>query len=146
MKALDFTLLPPHFHGMADLSQPDPAKPLRDAQHELFAQARSQGMNQADAYIAAGYSPHGGNASRLARTESIAARVTWLQTQAAHEAVLTTAEKRRICREIALSGENRDRLAAIKVDNDLGGDGAEANRGAPVIVVRIGGDSDAEEA
>ncbi len=54
--------------------------------------------------------------------------------------VLTLVEKRQICAEIARHAEKEsERLQAIKVDNDLACEGAEAAREAAVFVVRIGG-------
>ena len=49
------------------------------------------------------------------------------------------AEKRRICAEIARDGENKDRLAAIKVDNDLAVEGAEAaaNKAMEIIIRKL---------
>jgi len=122
----------------------DPSEPLHDAQHERFAQLLAAGSSQTQAYAGAGYEEHAGNASRLSRNENVKARILWLKKQAQSDTVLTIAEKRRICHEIATQGENRDRLNAIKVDNDLAFDGSEANK-TPVIVVRIGGIDDDDD-
>ena len=123
----------------------DPSKPLPDAQHERFACELAKGASQDEAYELAGFSRNRGNACRLKAKESVSQRVKWLQEQAASADVLTIAEKRRICAEIARGGEHRDRLNAIRVDNDLAADGAEANRPAQVIIVRIGGADDGDD-
>lgn len=122
----------------------DPTLPLRDSQHERFAQLLAAGSSQTEAYVGAGYEEHASNASRLSRNDKVQARILWLKQQAESDCVLTIAEKRRICREIATQGENRDRLNAIKVDNDLAFDGSEANK-TPTIVVKIGGFDDDDD-
>jgi hypothetical protein len=122
----------------------DPTLPLRDSQHERFAQLLAAGSSQTQAYAGAGYEEDAGNASRLTRNDKVAQRVLHLKKLGETECVLTIAEKRRICREIATQGENRDRLNAIKVDNDLAFDGSEANK-TPTIVVKIGGFDDDDD-
>lgn len=123
----------------------DPSQPLANARHERFACELAKGCSQDEAYINAGYSANRGNATRLLNAkDSVRKRVEWIKKQAAAGDVLTIAEKRRICADIARGGEHRDRLAAIKVDNDLASEGAEANK-ETIIVVRIGGHSDADE-
>lgn len=122
----------------------DPSKPLADAQHERFAQFLAEGRSQLEAYTKAGYSPNDGNATRLKSNERVLQRVNWLKEQAAKRCVLTLERKRQICFEIAETGENRDRLNAIKVDNDLAGDGSEANK-QPIVLVKIGGFDDEDD-
>lgn len=60
---------------------------LSDPKHEAFAQALAKGMNQSDAYVAAGYKAKGSsikvNASRLLTKANIEARVRELQAIAA---------------------------------------------------------------
>jgi hypothetical protein len=64
--------------------------------------------------------------------------VLWLQQQAASDDVLTLKEKRQITAQIARTGDkNADRLNAIKVDNDLAGDGSEA-KGAGALAMLLG--------
>ncbi len=67
----------------------DPSKPLKDAQHELFAQALARGETQRQAYVTAGYEQHDGNASRLSNNERVSQRVEWLKAKAAKKTVLT---------------------------------------------------------
>lgn len=52
---------------------------LKNARHELFCQALSQGMTQDAAYKAAGYQPNRFNAHRLNTNEHIRTRVAELQ-------------------------------------------------------------------
>jgi len=117
----------------------DPAKPLQDSQHERFACELAKGASQNEAYELAGFKSHTGNASRLRANESVSQRVLWLKTQAASDTVLSMIEKRQICAEIARGGEDKDRLAAIKVDNDLAVEGAEAaaNKALEVIIRKL---------
>ena len=79
---------------------------LPNARHERFAQARAKGKSADDAYKAAGYRAHSGNAARLSGIESVRSRVAELQDKGA-EKVLVTVE--------TLSAELEEvRLAAIK--------------------------------
>ena len=52
---------------------------LKNTRHEKFAQALAQGKSQLEAYEIAGYSPHRGNASKLASENIILVRVHELQ-------------------------------------------------------------------
>lgn len=124
----------------------DASQPLANARHERFACELAKGCSQDDAYCKAGYKPDRGHAARLAANGSVLARKEWLQKQAAGDDVLTLAEKRRIAADIARKGDkDADRLNAIKVDNDLAGDGSEANKEATVVIVRIGGAGNADD-
>lgn len=107
----------------------DPSQPLQNARHELFAQAWAKGGSGSDAYAEAGYDAKNAesNATRLMGNDGIKARRDWLQSQAATGTVLTIQRKREILREIAEDGEKDcDRINAIKADDNLAGDGAEA--------------------
>ena len=116
----------------------NPAEPLADAQHERFACELAKGASATAAYRVAGYKPHRSAASRLLANVNVSARVAWLKEQAAVGDVLTMAEKRRIAAEIARTGaRNADRLNAIKVDNDLAGDGSEA-KGIGALALLLG--------
>jgi phage terminase small subunit len=61
--------------------------PLENARHERFAQALFNGMDATDAYAAAGYQGHAGNAHRLRTNENIRARVVELQSKVEVKAV-----------------------------------------------------------
>jgi hypothetical protein len=116
----------------------NPAEPLPDAQHERFACLLAKGTGVSAAYVLAGYKESPASATRLSKKVNVAARVEWLQKQAATGDVLDLAEKRRITAEIARTGDkNADRLNAIKVDNDLAGDGSEA-KGQGALALLLG--------
>lgn len=59
------------------------------ARHERFAVALAAGMTVGDAYAAAGFRPHRGNASRLSANERVQSRVSEIQSRAARRAVTT---------------------------------------------------------
>ena len=54
---------------------------LTNPRHEAFARARARGALLDAAYEDAGFAPDNGHASRLARTEAIAARIAELKEQ-----------------------------------------------------------------
>ena len=62
---------------------------LRNAKHEMFAQALAKGMDVDEAYVEAGYTHNRGNASRLKATENVKARVAELMGRAETGVVLT---------------------------------------------------------
>lgn len=144
------------------MSRPiDASLPLSNAGHERFAQERAKGKSAAAAYRLAGYKPDRGHAARLAANGSIVARIEALQRMAATSTVLTIAEKREFIARVVRSSpsaatmENADcelvmtkmgpvpvfpsKAALIKLDNDLAGDGSDANREGVTVVVTIGG-------
>mgnify|MGYP000874315646 CR=1 FL=1 len=107
----------------------DPSRPLENARHELFAQAVARGLSDSEAYREAGYKGEEPNkrSSEIRANPGISERVEWLQKQGATATVLTIQRKREILFKIAEGGEkDSDRISAIKADNDLAGDGAEA--------------------
>jgi phage terminase small subunit len=65
---------------------------LQNPRHEKFAQALAEGKNQLEAYAIAGYSPHTGNASKLASDKSIVERVAELQQRIANITQKATAK------------------------------------------------------
>jgi phage terminase small subunit len=65
---------------------------LKNAKHELFAQALAAGASAVDAYKAAGYKVDRGAASRLSANVSIRARVAELQKEAADKLVMSLEE------------------------------------------------------
>jgi len=65
---------------------------LFDQRRERFAQLVAEGKSTHDAYIAAGYKPNRGNATRLKANEVIRKRVQELQNEAAMEAKITKAD------------------------------------------------------
>lgn len=53
---------------------------LKNARHELFAQAVASGKNPSEAYVLAGYQPDSGNASKLNTKASVRQRITEIQS------------------------------------------------------------------
>ena len=107
---------------------------LKNPKHEAFARnVGIKGMGAAEAYrevYDCADSTAETNGPALGRKTQISLRISEFREVAAQRAaqkdLLTVEEKRGICAEIARGGENKDRLSAIKVDNDLAVDGAEA--------------------
>lgn len=71
---------------------------LTNSSHELFAHAIAKGKSASDAYEAAGYARHDGNAGRLSKNEKIRARVEEILGAAADRAGIT---RERIQAELA---------------------------------------------
>lgn len=66
--------------------------PLRNARHELYCQARAEGMSQLNSYITAGYA--GGNksnASQMDKRDDVQARVKYLLSEKAKAVAEATA-------------------------------------------------------
>jgi phage terminase small subunit len=88
---------------------------LKNAKHELFAQALAKGMSAIRAYEAAGYKPDRGAASRLSANVSISVRLNELLEKAAERTLVTvervTAELEQ-ARQLAMS-QPRGALAAV---------------------------------
>ena len=102
---------------------------------KAFCDGIVRGLNQTEAYQRAypKASPDAArkHAPRLVAKGDIKAEIERMRQKAeekAGSAVLTLAEKRMKLAEITRSNseETRDKLSAIKIDNDLSGDGAEA--------------------
>jgi phage terminase small subunit len=132
----------------------DPSKPLDNSRHEAFALNVAQGMSATEAYRQAGYEAKDADVAgpRLLGNvgNGIKERVEYIKAQAATSAVLSIAEKREflakvlrtpigeiderspLCQsfEIGKEGERKykmpDKLKAISEDNDLAGEGSEA--------------------
>src|SRR5262245_3735621 len=71
--------------------------PLRNARHERFCLALSEGRSITESYTLAGYKENRGNACRLNADESVQARLAELQGEAAANAKVTVQS---ICREL----------------------------------------------
>lgn len=115
--------------------------PVLSGPHQKFAEGIALGLNATDAYVAAypastrvAASP---NAARLIRNDKVLEEVERLRRKAEEAAggvVLTLVEKRTILAQIARGGErDGDRINAIKADNDLGGDGADATLAIRIV-------------
>jgi phage terminase small subunit len=85
---------------------------------ERFALLLARGLNQTDAYEAAGFKRSGASASKAARKPGVAARVREMQNHAAHRCRVTLAsliEKAEDARELAMFlGQPAAAIAAIK--------------------------------
>lgn len=132
------------FHSGCQPSLPvnndDASKPLKNARHERFACELAKGSKITAAYRLCGLKGDRRDASKLGQIPDIQARVAWLKAKAASDTVLSITEKREICAKIARGGEkDADRLNAIKVDNDLAVDGAEAgaNKALEIIIRKL---------
>lgn len=113
---------------MSKNQQADPSKPLANSRHEEFAKAWAKGSSAAESLRAAGYADVPANAKRMTNNDQIKARKEWLQRQMATAATMEGAEKREILASIARNPAERasDRIAAIRADNDLAGEGSQA--------------------
>ncbi len=69
----------------------DYSKPLKNQRHERFVLGLFEGKTDGKAYKDAGYKPDRGNATRLTANDSIQARLAFLQSQVAEEAVIDAA-------------------------------------------------------
>lgn len=101
---------------------------LTDKQR-LYAQARAAGMNQPDAYAAAGYGKgskrktHIENACRLEKVPGLAEHIARLQDIAASGALDAIEERRAALVELYQSSNNdRTRLKALDMLNRMSGD------------------------
>lgn len=143
------------------------SQPLKNARHERFACEIAKGKTKTEAFRLSGLKGDRRDASLLGQNPDIQKRVKWIQSQAATETVLNIREKREflarvvrtplsevdadsdLCQEhtettTATGGSTKyrmcDKLAAIKLDNDLEGTGAEAgaNKAIEILIRRQG--------
>jgi phage terminase small subunit len=70
-------------------SPTDPVSALDNPRHERFVQGLLAGKSADDAYAAAGFRPHRGNASRLRANEHVVRRLAELQAAVADSSVIT---------------------------------------------------------
>lgn len=124
---------------------------LKNPRHELFAQAIAKGKSQIEAHAAAGFNPHRSNASKLARTANVIARIAELHNRSVdmeRAATEKAAERLSIDREWVLSRlvENVNRaMQAVKAGGPKGDgpgeyryDGAVANAALALIGKELG--------
>jgi phage terminase small subunit len=80
----------------------DGSEPLKNSRHERFAQAVVRGESDMKAYVTAGYSPKAANqnATELRGNTGITKRIAWMHRQAAQDAFLTVAEKRKFLADV----------------------------------------------
>lgn len=130
---------------------------LDDPRHEKFAQLRAQQVCADKAYVQAGYKRNDSNAARLNGNERIKARVAELLLLSAGRCVLSIEEKRNFLARVVRAKpadadmDNPDcelvmtkmgpacvfpsKIAAIREDNDLAVDGAEAGKNRAIEIV-----------
>lgn len=138
----------------------DPAEPLDNSQHEEFAKHWAKGKNLTEAALAAGYkaSRARNTGADLGAKRGIRERKKWLQSQAADETVMDIREKRRFCARVVRcrvaneppdsdlwqsikATENGteyrlpDKRGMIETDNDLAGEGSEAEANQAVVTL-----------
>lgn len=88
---------------------------LDNPKHERFAQERAKGVNQSDAYIAAGYKPCDANACRLTGNDKVQARIVELQARAAARTEITVASITDRLLAIAAKGEGQSDAPMLSV-------------------------------
>lgn len=98
---------------------------LKNARHELFAQARAAGKSVDESYVEAGFTPHRGNAHRLSTNESVQARVNELLERSARGVAID--------RQWVL-----DRLVENQKDAKARGDGGVVNRALELLGKELG--------
>lgn len=111
---------------------------LPNARHERFAQELAKGKSADEAYRAAGYKPHDGNAARLRGNERILSRVAEIQQRGAERAEVTV---ERIVRELAKIGFSdirklvkwRSNATVVGEDPDTGADQVRAFNEVEII-------------
>ena len=135
------SVLPAHNARLKSGQQVMRMVPVLSGPHQKFAEGIALGLNATEAYVAA-YpnakpSEAAKNTSRMTKNDEIREEVERLRRKAEEAAggvVLTLVEKRTILAQIARGGErDGDRINAIKADNDLGGDGADATLAIRIV-------------
>lgn len=97
---------------------------LKNARHEKFAQSIAKGKSATDAYAAAGFKPHDGNAARLRGNERILSRVDEITSRVAEKAEWTAADRLVSLKEIfdrQAGADPRTAIAAIAEANKMQG-------------------------
>lgn len=141
---------------------------LPNPRHETFAQERAKGKSIDEAYQAAGFRPHRGNAHRLSTNESVKRRVTEIVGRTSEKAEWTAADRLKSLKTIhdgQLEKDPRVSIAAIAEANKMQGSHAPAKlqhagaHGGPIeyanlteeqidarLAAILGGDEGAEQA
>jgi phage terminase small subunit len=91
-------------------------KPLKNEQHEKFAQALAEGKSKTQAYTEAGYSPHASNASRLSEHDKVKARVAELKQAIVASVIARTSASKEYVLEALIDTLERCRQAAPVLD------------------------------
>lgn len=101
--------------------------PLKNQRHEAFAQELAKGQSNVSAYVAAGYSPDRGAASRLSSNVSIRKRVAELKEAAADRTAITIASITDRLLKIAKKAEGKDSAPMLSVARQSLMDAAKLN-------------------
>lgn len=91
-------------------------EPLKNEKHEKFAQSLAEGKGVAESYVAAGYAPNEGNASRLKGTEKVAARVAALKRSIVQSVIERSTISKEYVLEALVDTLERCRQAAPVLD------------------------------
>jgi hypothetical protein len=86
---LDAPAIPGGGGNVPSMDEKPEDKPLDDVKHEKFAQEIAKGRKPSDAYVAAGFKRHEGNASRLRNSEPVKARVSAILAKVAVNTEIT---------------------------------------------------------
>lgn len=89
--------------------------PLKNARHERFAQELAKGQTKLKAYVAAGYRPDAGAATRLSGNVNVKARLTELKQKVAEKTGVTVADITQRLLNIAQKGEKDGQPAMLSV-------------------------------
>ena len=119
---------------------------LSNSRHELFAQGLADGKTADEAYVAAGFKPSRGNASRLKANDSVAARVDEILTASAARVEIT---KARVLEELGRIGFSDIRKlfsesGSLRRVEDLDDDAAACLSSIEVVTKKVPGGDDNE--
>lgn len=97
---------------------------LKNARHEMFAQAFAKGKSATEAYQDAGYKPDRKNAARLTTNDDIRRRVAEIKSRVAEKAEWTAADRLMALKSIfdaSAADDRRTAIAAIAEANKMQG-------------------------
>ena len=97
---------------------------LPNPRHESFAQARAAGKSADEAYAAAGFRPHRGNAHRLSTNESVKRRVREIVGRTSEKAEWSAADRLKGLKTIydaTVDKDPRTAISAIAEANKMAG-------------------------
>ncbi len=106
----------------------DCSKPLQSSKHEKFAQYVADGKKEFESYqlvFPDNKYPKSAASRLLSTNDTIKNRIQWLKEQYSTQSMLSRADKRNFLAQVIQSGESmRDKLQAVKIDNDMSGHNA----------------------
>ena len=99
----------------------DPAEPLKNQRHEIFAQLIVEGETQAEAFVKAGYRRSDPNARRLTRNDPVRERIRHLKSLAAEHTLTNVEDLIAAAKRIMKAAEHELQLtAAVGALKELG--------------------------